>query len=320
MAVAKTDIGGRLRQLLAVLAWLAPRGGAPTSEVAERFGLSDGQVVELLELAACCGLPPYTPDQLMEVIVSDGWVSADVGRHLGRPRRLTPAEGFTLAASARAILAVPGADPDGALARALGKLESVLGTNLAVELDEPALLAGVRRAVERQEALEIEYYSESRDELTRRRVDPWATFAQGGHWYLDGWCHLAQAQRRFRVDRVRSAWPPGDTGPGRHEPEPGGGEASAAGTGVPEAFVPGPETRSITLVVAPRGRWVVESYPTEMVEELGDGHVRVVLAVGGLAWLERMLLRLGGDARVEGPAELADAGRQAAARLLARYR
>ncbi|MGH9028123.1 MAG: WYL domain-containing protein, partial [Acidimicrobiales bacterium] len=65
----RVDAGRRLHRLLAVLTWLARSGRAPVSELAERFGLSPEDLVSDLELAACCGLPPYTPDQLMEIIV-----------------------------------------------------------------------------------------------------------------------------------------------------------------------------------------------------------------------------------------------------------
>ncbi len=309
----RVEVGERLRRLLAMLPWLAARGGASTAELAQRFGISEPEVVSMLELAACCGLPPYTPDQLMELIVSDGWVEARLGPHLSRPRRLTPAEGFTLAASARAILAVPGADPGGALARALAKLDGVLGTRVDVGLDEPPLLELVRQAAGRGQSLRIEYYSASRDEVSTRQVDAWNVFARDGHWYLDGWCHLAGGRRLFRVDRVREARVVDQA----EDPHPAPGPSSRD---VPETFVPGPETRLVTIETGPGGRWVAESYPTEEVEELPGGRLRVTLGVGGRAWLERLLLRLGPDARVLDPAELRDVGKEAAARLLARYR
>ncbi len=314
-------VGERLRLLLAMIPWLVSVGGAATTEVAERFGLSEDEVVQMLEMAACCGLPPYTPDVLMELLVSDGWVSANMGIQLTRPQRLTASEGFTLAASARAILAVPGADPEGALARALAKLEGVLGARIAVEVDDPPLLEVVRRSVGVGESLDITYYSESRDELTERRVDPTAVFVRDGHWYLDGWCHLAGGRRLFRVDRVRTAVGSGERleaappfrVPATRSPVP-------AGHGpVPEAFVPGPEARVVTLVVPVQDSWVVESYPTLSSESVEDGRLRVTLAVGGLAWLERLLLRLGPDAQVLDPPDLVALGSQAAARLLRIY-
>lgn len=304
-----TPAGDRLRRLLAILPWLADRGGAPISDIASRFEMPESEVVALLELAACCGLPPYTPDQLIELIVSDEWVSANLGNHLARPRRLSAAEGFTVAASARAILAVPGADPDGALGRALAKLETVLGDRrrIAVDLDEPTNLDIVRRAIAQRERIEIDYYSASRDERTTRRVDPYSAFTSEGHWYLNGLCHLAGGLRLFRIDRIQDVRLPGEI----FDPPDG----SAPG----EVFVPGPEARSVRLAIPSSSRWVVEAYPCADVDERAGGGLVVTLAVAGTAWLERLLLRLGPEAEVIDPPDLIDAGRRAAERILAAY-
>ena len=143
---AVVDTAARLRRLLAILAWLAQVGEAPIDEVAAQFDLSPEALVTELEMAACCGVPPYTPDQLMEIVVTDTTVSTRVGTALARPRRLSPSEGFALAASARALLAVPGSDDSGALSRALAKLDRALGgEEVAVELDAPPLLPLVQR-------------------------------------------------------------------------------------------------------------------------------------------------------------------------------
>jgi proteasome accessory factor C len=65
---------------------------------------------------------------------------------------------------------------------------------------------------------------------------------------------------------------------------------------------------------------VAESYPLESQEVLADGWVRVHLTAGGTAWLEKLLLRLGPQARVVTPPELAERTRALACRLAQRYR
>ena len=66
----------RLRRLLALVGWLAQVGETSLSEAAARFGMSEQELVSELELAACCGTPPYTPDTLMEIEVFDNSVRA----------------------------------------------------------------------------------------------------------------------------------------------------------------------------------------------------------------------------------------------------
>ncbi|MGA2036079.1 MAG: WYL domain-containing protein, partial [Acidimicrobiales bacterium] len=311
----RAGAGERLHRLLAVLTWLARQGRAPVAELAERFGLSPAELVADLELAACCGLPPYTPDQLMEIIVDENEVIADLGPDLARPRRLTAAEGFALAVSARAILSVPGADPEGALARALGKLEATLGDlgSLRVDLDEPPHLAAARQAALAHEQLELRYYSVSSDEESLRVVDPVDVVAVDGRWFLDGYCHRAEGMRRFRVDRISMLRPTGK----KVEPS-----VPAPGDRVPTsaAFVPGPDATVAHLSVDEAGAWVAEAVPVLSTAGLAHERTEVALGVASTVWFERLLLRLGPHAEVLGPPEFVDVGRDAARRLRGRYR
>ncbi len=301
----------RLRRLLAVIGWLAQVGEAPIVEAARRFGMSEKELVAELELAACCGTPPYTPDTLMEIEVSERSVRAFLPAEFARPRRLTPAEGFAVAASARLLLSVPGSD-DGALRRALAKLDAALGSREAVglDVDAPEHLAVVREAVEGGRALEIDYHSGSRDELTTRRVEPVQVVTIDGHWYLDAYCHRAGDMRRFRVDRI-GAVSPLDVSPG---------PAAVRTRPMEEMFVPGPGALEVHLRLGPGAQWVPESIPTRAIGRDERGRVTdVVLDVSGMAWFERLLLQLGPEARVVSPPELTGLAADAARRVLARY-
>jgi proteasome accessory factor C len=305
------DVGTRLRRLLAILTWLAQVGETPIEEAAARFGLEPDALVAELEMAACCGLPPYTPDQLMEIVVTDTTVSAHLGEMLARPRRLSAREGFALAASGRALLAVPGSDEHGALSRALAKLDRALGgKSMVIELDDPSMLGVVRRALETGRQLQIDYYSASSDEVSSRRIDPLRLFAGDGHWYVDAHCYKAGDERRFRVDRIQAA-------------EILDGVASepreAAEGAEYEPFVPGPDIRTVRLALDPSVAWVVESIPAVTPPEQTGDRIEVDVAVGGDAWLKRLLLRLGTAARVVGPPEAASLLGDAAGQILDRY-
>ncbi len=336
-----TNTADRLRRLLAILAWLAQVGEAPIDETATRFDLTPEALVTELEMAACCGVPPYTPDQLMEIVVTDTTVSVRVGTSLARPRRLSPSEGLALATSARALLAVPGSDESGALSRALAKLDRALGGDeIDVELDTPLHLPQVREALDTRRLLRISYYSASTDRVTVREIAPLRLFASEGHWYVDAWCLAAGGLRRFRVDRINEAeqldagFPPeaalateppppgggevpGPEAPGGPDPSVGPGPRPRGGTF--EAYVPGPDSGRVRLSLDPATAWLVESVPAVGPPTGVGDRVEVELFVGGEAWLERLLLRLGPDARVVEPEEYRSLGAEAAARVLRIY-
>ncbi|HEX3839342.1 MAG TPA: WYL domain-containing protein [Acidimicrobiales bacterium] len=312
--MSPVDTAGRLRQLLAILVWLDQVGEAPIDEIAARFDLTPEALVTELELAACCGLPPYTPDQLMEIVVTDTVVSAHHGSALSRPRRLTPSEGFALAASARGLLAVQGSDEDGTLSRALEKLETALGgERLVIDLDTPPMLTMVRDAATAKQRLEITYYSASSDRRSQREIAPLRVFASEGHWYVDALCALAGDVRRFRIDRIDEArvveGPAASRGDWVTDIESSGFET----------FVPGPDTRRVRLSLDPGLAWMVESIPVVAPAVEVGGRLELEVVVGGDAWLERLLLRLGPEAVVIDPPEDATLAAEAAARILLRY-
>jgi proteasome accessory factor C len=302
--------GARLRRILALLPWIADHPGVTIGELAARFGVSPGEIERDLEMLPYCGLPPYSPDRLIDVeIAEDGGVRIRFAEYFSRPLRPTPEEGFALLAAGRALLEVPGSDPEGTLASALQKLEAALGpAGVTVEIDDPAHLEDLRLAAADHRQVEIDYLSFGRGERTQRIIDPYAVFHAFGHWYVEAYCHRAADERLFRVDRVQAVRPTEM----KFDPPKGAG---APGT----VFHPSPSDPRVTLWIAPEAAWVVESYPTEAVEDL-DGGFRVVLAVSERAWLERVLLRLGPAARVLEPAEWRQVASAAASRLRSKYR
>ena len=309
----KAPAGERLARLLAVVPWVASHDGPTVAEVCERFAVSEEELLADLGLLFLCGVYPYTPDTLIEVDVADGRVWIRMADYFRRPLRLTPAEGLALVASGAALEGVPGADPDGALARALAKLETVLGVGAGDTVDvdlgpvSAPVLDTVRRGAEAARKVEIEYYSFGRDGHSVRTVQPWRVFNQSGEWYLSGWCEQATGERLFRVDRITKAALL-DAGFDR----PGG-----AG-GPPAVYQPEPDAPRWVLDLDPPAQWVAERYPNELVEARPDARLRVTLRSAQPAWVERLLLRAGPHATVvEGDAAVAV---RAAQRLLARYR
>jgi proteasome accessory factor C len=314
--MSRPSAGDRLRRLLALLPWLAANDGATVNEISERFGITATQLEEDLTVIWYVGLPPYTPDQLIDVEFDGERVSVNLGSYFRRPLRLTPDQALALVAAGQSLLSVPGSDTEGPLARGLAKLATALqvdpGDAMAVHLGETGTetLDRLREAVRRGRRVSLDYYSYGRDERSRREVDPHRIWAEGGNWYLSGHCHTAEGPRVFRLDRIAAVEvldQPVST-------EPVDGETAV--------FNPGRDDARVTLALGTEAEWVVDYYPHDGVEDGPDGRRRVALPVASERWLEQLLVRLGPAAEVvavDGDLPT-DAAADAARRVLARYR
>lgn len=312
--MARTPADVRLARLLDIVPWVASRDGPTLAEVSERFGISEDELVAELNLLFLCGLYPFTPDVLIDVDIADGRVWIRMADYFRRPLRLSPQEGLALESAARAFLGLRSGEPDGALASALAKLETVLGVApdeaLEVELGSapPDLLESLQHSAAQHQKVRLDYYSFGRDGRSERVVRPWNVFSSAGHWYLRAWCEQVDAERLFRVDRIIAA----TELPERFDPPDGRGDRDD------RTFDPQPDDPVVVIDLDPAARWIAEQYPNEDVSEMPGGVLRVRLRVGQQAWLERVLLKAGPHATVvEGPPDVAAV---AAGRILARYR
>jgi predicted DNA-binding transcriptional regulator YafY len=63
-------------------------------------------------------------------------------------------------------------------------------------------LEKLRRAAREHHRVRMSYQSRGRSDLNVRDLDPYALVHRWGWWYLIGFCHIRQAVRTFRVDRI----------------------------------------------------------------------------------------------------------------------
>ncbi len=315
--MSRVSASQRVQRLLSLIPWVAANAGPSIDEVCSRFGIGRAQLVDDLSLASMVGIYPYSPDALVEVVIEEDRVWVYYPLSFDRPLRLTAAEALALLAAGQVVLQSPGADPDGPLARGLAKVARSLGVDPSSQVDvqlgssATAVLDRLDRAIRDRRQVEIDYYTYGRDQLTTRVIEPYRLWTNLGTWYVVAWCHRAGGERQFRVDRVSRAEPleAGFT----HDGE----EPTVA------AYEPRPDDPRVTIELPSDAGWVLEQYPVEAVDEVGDGRFRVTMAISGRPWLERLLLRLGPSAHVVdqrgGDDDLRGAAAAAARRLLARY-
>ena len=293
----------RLRRVLVVVPYVVRHPGTPLEEISRLFGVAEGELLEDLNLLFMSGLPPYGPGDLIDVQVEGGRVWVGMADYFSRPIRLTRSEALALYLKGKALLGAPGLEEAPALSAALDKIERGLGADTLASLagrvavggggHVVAALATVRRAVERHERLEIEYFTAAREELSTRRIDPEHLFSAIGNWYVVAWDHQSDAERLFRADRIRSARETGETFDQR----------GLLGPGRP-LYTRSEEDVPVRLLLRPSARWVVEYYQTEQPTSREDGWLEVTLPAKDLPWVAKLVLRLAGAATVLEPPEL----------------
>lgn len=65
------------------------------------------------------------------------------------------------------------------------------------------ILSPIIQAALNERSIDTVYYTQSRDEVSRRRIDPYYLVPREQRFYLIGFCHMAQQIRTFRVSRFR---------------------------------------------------------------------------------------------------------------------
>ena len=300
----------RLARVLSMVPYIARRPGIRIHDLAVEFGVDDEQVGRDLDLLMVSGLPGYYPDDLIDVVLSDDGTEVSIGFDAGleRPVRLTAEEAVALTVALRALGESSGLVAGDAVSTALAKLEAVTvavpPTIDIVPGDDAPQLGTVRQAIHEQRQLWMRYYTASRDEFSERTVDPLRVMMTEGHTYLEAHCHLVDAVRQFRVDRIVAA---------RVLDQPSQ-PPLWIDEEVPERmYHPDPQVRPVSLLLMPDARWVAEYYLTDDVDEVSPddpaaevpGMLRVRMRTPGDEWLIRLMLSHGGDVIVEDRPDLA---------------
>ena len=136
------------------------------------------------------------------------------------PTSFTPSEALALVLAGSIAAERIGMPPVEAMRSALKKIDALLteqvdsmikkmrkrvsvGVNLIRECSAE-MLDTISKAISSHNPVDISYYVIARNEITKRRVDPYGLTFRFRAWYLIGYCHLRQDVRTFGVDRIRS--------------------------------------------------------------------------------------------------------------------
>ncbi|MCP9276052.1 helix-turn-helix transcriptional regulator [Mycolicibacterium arenosum] len=311
-----SNVSTRLVRLLNMVPYFQANPRITRAEAAAALGVTEKQLHVDLEQLWLCGLPGYGPGDLIDFDFEGDTVEVTFTAGMDHPLRLTSPEATGVLVALRALLDVPGMlDPEAARS-AIAKIESAAGEVAgSVAAADPEPVSGhassVRAAVRDRRALEIDYYSASRDTLSTRVVDPIRIVLVADRTYLEAWCRTAEDVRLFRLDRIVDA---------RLLDEPAAPPEPAVQAETDTSlFDADPSLPSATLLIAPSEGWMFDYYPLRVVRELADGTCEATMTYASDEWMARFVLGFGSTVTVLDPKSLADRVRDSAAKALAAY-
>lgn len=284
--MSKITATDRMARLIAAIPWIVAQDGALVDDIADRFDYPRALLLQdLQDVVFFVGVPPYTPDTLIEVTIDDDMVWISYADWFSRPMKLSGSETLALLAAGEAALAFDTQDEAGALARGLTKLRLATGSaadvvDVQFGVASADVLPTLRSAAEEQLCVDIAYYSFAQDQRTERRIEPGRFFADQGNWYVAGYCHRADADRIFRIDRIESAAST-DQPFSQHGPE------------VPNDQIFSIESSPRATLSIPADRlFLLDGLPTDANEIHGDTAV-VTLPFSSNRWLQQLMIRIG---------------------------
>lgn len=203
----------KLTFLLSLVPYLVDRERVSVTEAAAHFGVKPEQIREAVRLIAVSGVPGETRTYQYEDLFDIAWDDFDendqivITNHVAidDSPRFSAREAAALIAGLQYLSSLPENADRVALASLTSKLSrgaSGLPSQVAVEgAESDATLALIRESVAAGVQLEFDYLS-STGQRERRRVDALLVESVDADWYLRGWCHLREAVRTFRLDRI----------------------------------------------------------------------------------------------------------------------
>lgn len=300
----------RVSGLLRMLPWLMRQERVSVAKMAKQFSMSESDLIEDIEMASMCGVPPYTPFELTDIYIDDGFIFVGVNKRFERSLELTSSEAFGLNLLATAARELPGFSRGKELKSAVKKLRKVLGDGIVdVDIESPVFLHDVTEASSSGQRLRITYWTPSRNEESERTITVRMVFVDRGHWYIRADDDASRDSRHFRVDRIRSVTPLDEFVP----------VVEITGQ-VPMWFSDVSNNVIVTAEVAPSAAWAIETYPCTVREERPDGSFLIEIVSNSEHWLGRLLLRAGGAITVVAPVEMTTLQSRTANSVLSRYR
>jgi len=298
----------RAIRLLDLVPYLRAHPGVSITEVARVFDITVPELMKDLNLLFLCGLPGYTPLELIDISFDDGVIVVKDPQNLDSPRRFSEEEALVVRIALAALEDAVPAPRRLAVQELRAKVTSIFQS----EIPDSALifrgdraksiLNTLRQAIEDEKRVRIKYSNATKNEVTERTISPYRIEVEGDRTLIQSWCDLANGLRRFNLANIESA---------QVTEQPAHSDSGSAESA----------KRFASIVVA-TSSWFHREHKNELTElgQLEDGVSRCRLEVFQDEWLVRSAIASAGLVQIEEPMALAVRVREMASAALAAYR
>lgn len=181
---------------------------------------------------------------------------------------------------------------------------------------DPVLFETVCLATLKRRRLALTYHGRARDETRQRVISPQRLLHYRENWYVDAWCHQAEALRRFAMDAMSDCQVIEEAALDLQEEE--WQTQMDQGYG---AFWGAPQQEAVLRFNQFRSRWVAEEiwHPQQRGRWLDDGRYELIIPYRQQEELMLDILRYGADVEVISPPEIRRVIRQHLGEALRQY-
>ena len=194
---------------LDLVPFITTHQGISIKDLAKEFAITSEELLDDLNTLWMCGLPGYTPLELIDLSFESGYVSIRNAEILQKVRLLTKEELVVIAIGLDFLKESLSKDREDlvlAITSLQMKIKSLIGDIAQVTPTvDSAHRAVILRALKERKNLEIEYHSLIRDQISTRVVTPLELGEDKGIEVLLAYCSKASGFRTFRLDNVKQA-------------------------------------------------------------------------------------------------------------------
>jgi proteasome accessory factor C len=200
----------RTARLLDLVPYLHANQGISIKSLADEFGVSHSQIESDLTTLWMCGLPGYTPLELMDLEFESGFVTIRNATTLAKPRKISFEEGLALLLGLQLLqqrIPLDRQDLNEDIDSLSGRLSLTLGVPKTVRISNdlnPEVIPRLIESMKTSTDIEIVYHSLYSDNISTRRIIPQSMYEESERSYIKAFCYLSNSYRVFRVDRILS--------------------------------------------------------------------------------------------------------------------